>query len=116
MANKNINMSKLRQIIKLYCQHQGTRTIRDLTGVSRNTVKKYIAQFKFLKTTWDELSRLSDQDMDDLFHEEVVLDPPERLVELYTYFPEVEKRLRGPGMTLQHLWKDYVEKYPDGYA
>ena len=36
MSNKNIEMSKLRQIIKLYASHhQGTRTIRDATGVSR---------------------------------------------------------------------------------
>ena len=54
MANKIINMGKLRQIIKLYCQHMGTRKISEATGVSRNTVKKYIRQFKFLKTTWEE--------------------------------------------------------------
>jgi ATP-dependent Lon protease len=49
MANLNIDMSKLRQILKHYTHHQGTRTIRDLTGVSRNVVKKYIAIYKTLQ-------------------------------------------------------------------
>ncbi|MCX6276123.1 MAG: hypothetical protein NTV09_13050 [Bacteroidetes bacterium] len=83
MANKNIDMSKLRQILKHYSHHQGTRTIRDLTGVSRNTVKKYIAQYKVLKIPWSELAKWNDKDLSVLFLEEVVLvDPPERQLAL----------------------------------
>lgn len=116
MANKNIDMSKLRQIIKLYCQHQGTRTIRDLTGISRSTVQKYIAQYQAMKTPWDELSLLSDQALDELFHSEpIVADPPMRLQELYAFFPSAEKRLKQPGMTLQLLWKDYSSSHIDGF-
>ena len=116
MANKNIDMSKLRQILKLYCQHQGTRTIRDLTGISRNTVKSYISHYQSLKTPWNELSILSDQELEALFqHEPVIPDPPEREKELYTFFPEAEKRLKQTGMTLELLWKEYSQKYIDAY-
>jgi transposase len=115
MANQNITMSKLRQIIKLYCQHTGTRKISDITGVSRNTVKKYIKQFGLLKTTWEELSSLNDKQLAEVFSEEAIADPPERLKELIAYFPYAEKRLKQRGMTLQLLWKEYAQKHPGGY-
>jgi transposase len=115
MANQNITMSKLRQIIKLYCQHTGTRKISDMTGVSRNTVKKYVRQFSLLKTTWEELSLLSDKQLSDLFKEESIPELPERLKQLIAYFPYAEKRLKQRGMTLQLLWKEYAQKYPEGY-
>lgn len=101
MPNKNIEMSKLRQILKLYASHkQGTRTIRDLTGVSRTTIMKYIAQFRSSRITWDELSTLSDKDLDDLFNTDIEIpEPPEREKELYAFFPQVDKRMKQPGMT-----------------
>jgi transposase len=117
MANKNIDMNKLRQILKLYfSHHQGARKIRDVTGVSRTTIKKYIVQFRALKTTWDELSKLSDKDLSALFHQGVVIpDPPDREKELYAFFPQVEKRLKQPGVTLQLLWKEYAGKNLDAF-
>ena len=116
MANQNIDMSKLRQILKHYSHKQGTRTIRDLTGVSRNTVKKYIAHYQALKIPWSELSKLNDNDLSALFFEEIIIvDPPERQLELYAYFPYVEKRLKQPGMTLKLLWEEYTTKYMDGF-
>jgi transposase len=116
MANQNINMSKLRQIIKLYvCHHTGTRKISETTGVSRNTVKKYIGHFKGLKTTWEALSKLNDKDLEGLFNEESLPEPSEKLQALFSYFPHAEKRLKQPGMTLQLLWMEYIEKHPEGY-
>lgn len=117
MSNKNIEMSKLRQIIKLYASHhQGTRTIRDATGVSRTTIQKYTVQYRALRIPWDELSKLSDKDLYDLFHTDIVIpDPPEREKELYAFFPQVEKRIKQPGMTLNMLWKEYAEKHIDAY-
>jgi transposase len=44
MANKAITMSKLRLVLKHYYLGTGTKTIADTTGVSLNSVKKYIAQ------------------------------------------------------------------------
>jgi transposase len=116
MANQNIGMSKLRQILKFYAQHQGTRTIRDLTGVSRNAVKKYIALFKALRIPWDELSGFSDKELEALFiTEPIPADPPERQKELYAYFPTVEKKLKQPGMTLKLLWQEYSTTHLDAF-
>jgi transposase len=117
MSNKNIEMSKLRQIIKLYASHkQGTRTIRDMTGVSRSTIQRYIVQLRALRIPWDEILTLSDKELDDLFHAETEIpEPPEREKELYALFPQVDKQLKQPGMTLYKLWKEYSDKTIDGF-
>jgi len=111
MANKDIDMSKLRQILKLSARHhQGSRSISDVTGVSRTTIRKYILQYRAIKIPWNELSRVSDKELHDLFHIDPVLpEPPEREKELYALFPQIEKRLKQPGMTLQKLWKEYSD-------
>ena len=112
MSNKNIEMSKLRQILKLYVSHkQGTRTIRDMTNVSRTTIMKYIVQFQALRIPWDELSTLSEKELDDLFHTDVEIpEPPEREKELYAFFPQMEKRLKQSGMTLKRTLMDTKEQ------
>ena len=115
MANQTMNMSKLRQVIKLYCQHMGTRKISESIGVSRNTVKKYIRKFQYLGSTWAELSLMADKELNDLFNEEPVPAPSEKLEKLIAQFPVAEKRLKQPGMTLFKLWEDYILKHPDGF-
>ncbi|MEI6853680.1 MAG: IS21 family transposase [Bacteroidota bacterium] len=117
MANKNIEMSKLRQVLKLSASHhQGSRTISDVTGLSRTTIRKYIMQYRALKIPWDELSMLSDKDLHDLFHIDPALpEPSEREKELYAFFPQVEKRMKQPGMTLHILWKEYSDKNSDAF-
>ncbi|MBK6525160.1 MAG: hypothetical protein IPG07_06125 [Crocinitomicaceae bacterium] len=63
-------MSKLKQIIKLHCQGTGKRSIGETLGISKNTAKAYIEIFRSLKITWDELSKMSDHEVDRLFHPE----------------------------------------------
>ena len=70
MANKPIAMSKLRRVLKLYCQGQSKLQISTLTGLSRNTVKKYIQAFQALRTTWEDVNQLSDKDLDAMFCQE----------------------------------------------
>ena len=117
MANKNIDMSKLRQILKLSASHhQGSRSIRDVTGVSRTTIRKYILQYHAIKIPWDELSKFSDKDLHNLFQTDPVIpDPPEREKELYALFPQVEKRMKQTGMTLQKLWEEYSDNNIDAF-
>lgn len=56
MANKPITMSKLRQVLKFHCQGQSKLKISSITGLSRNTVIKYVNTFSALKTTWEEVN------------------------------------------------------------
>ena len=107
MANKPITMSKLRQVLKLHCQGQSKLKISTITGLSRNTVIKYVRTFTALKTTWEEVTRLPDKDLDILFCEEPELPADHRLIPLHEFFKSEEKRLRQRGVTLLRLWEDY---------
>lgn len=60
-----------------------------------------------MRTTWDELLELSDQNLDALFHQEPTLDPTEQEKELYAFFPHAETRLKHPGFTLRKLFEEY---------
>lgn len=115
MPNNPISMSKLRQLIKLHCQGQSKLRISAVTGMSRNTVKKYISQFICLQITFEEACLLSDSALNAMFNKEPEIVLPEKLKALYKFFPEVERRLKQRGMTQQKLWEEYISGNPDGY-
>lgn len=116
MANKPITMNKIRQIIRLYTHAKGKKFISRHTGVARNTVKKYIDVFKELRKTAEEINEMSDQQLNELFGKAPESkDPNKRYEILRAFFPYVDKELRKTGVTREKLWKEYLEKYPDGY-
>jgi transposase len=116
MANKPIQMSKLRQVLKLHCQGQSKLHISKSTGLSRNTVKKYLNILVGLKTTWEEVSRLSDKDLDELFCKEPEEIADERVATLHLFFKENEKRLQQRGVTVLRLWEFYKRDYVGGFS
>ena len=93
-------MGKVRQVIKLYSQGIGKKTIAKRLGVSKNTVRHYLSTFTEMHTTWDELSRKSDRELNDLFHPPQKIAFNERVQALYDFFPVMEKELRRRGMTI----------------
>lgn len=116
MANKAIIMSKVRQIIKLYSQNMGKKKIGLRLGMSKNTVKLYIEQFRALKTTQQGLCQLTDYELNKLFHppqQEILLNA--RLKQLYDFFPDMEKQMRRRGMTILKQIEVYKLLHPQGY-
>ena len=109
-------MSKLRQVLKLWFQGHNKLQVTKLTGVARNTVKKYLSVVEALSTTWEELNRLSDKDLDDLFCKEPETVPDNRLNLLLAFFKEHDKRLRQRGMTLLRLWELNRREHPAGFG
>jgi transposase len=116
MANKPIKMSKLRQVFKLHCQGQSKLYISTVTGLSRNTVSKYINNFIALKSTWEETNALSDKDLDDLFCKSPEVIPSDKLSRLHRFFSESSKRLGQCGVNRIYLWVEYKTKDPEGYG
>jgi len=115
MANKTISMSKVRQIIKLYSKGIGKKKIAIRLGVSKNTVKHYVAGFSNLKTTWVELAKLTDFELDKLFHPPQDAAVSEKEQQLYDFYPEMEKQLRRRGMTLAHQFEVFKALHPEGF-
>ena len=63
MANKKTDMSKLRQMLRLYAQGESKLKISDMTGVSRNTLKKYLKIYVHLGLNLDEVDKRSDLEL-----------------------------------------------------
>ncbi len=59
MANKPIVMLKLRQILRYYTHGTSKKQISEITGIARNTVKRYIGRFIALRITYEEIVTLS---------------------------------------------------------
>jgi len=117
MANKPINMSKIRQVLRLYTQGRSKLQIAFHTGVSRNTLKKYIKEFLKSKLSYEEINELSDKDLEDLFVFKNELKPlSKRLQTLHDLFPYIDKELKRRGVTRRLLWQEYKKNHPDGFA
>lgn len=115
MSNKLILMSNVRQILKLYTQGVSKKSISKRTDVTRNTVKRYIREFIALGQKMEDLEKLSDAELEKLFMTREPTSVADKLQVLYEYFPMVEKALKRKGATKEGLWREYIEKHPDGY-
>jgi transposase len=115
MANKKTDMSKLRQMLRLYAQGESKLKISKLTGVSRNTLKKYLKIYARLRLSISYIEQQSDQELDHIFGENLLPEPNERYKTLEPYFPKMEKELKKRGITRHILWERYIVIHPDGY-
>jgi transposase len=107
MANKPINMLKLRQILRYYTQGTSKKQISEITGVSRNTLKRYINRFILLRLTYEHITSLSDHELEKLFIEPAPKLPDERFERLQQLLPDIEKQMSRKGVTLLQLWEQY---------
>ena len=92
MANKKTDMSKLRQMLRLHSQGESKLKISRLTGVSRNTLKKYLKIYARLRLNATLLEHQSDQELDHLFGENLLPKPNERYQDSGTLFSKDGER------------------------
>ena len=107
MANKTISMSKIRQIIKLYSQRMGKKRIGTRLSISKNTVKLYIDAYHRLQRPWDELSLLTDFELNKLFNPVKEVISTNKLQDVFDFFPAMEKQLRKRGMTIAIQYRKF---------
>lgn len=116
MSNKPITMQKLRQVIRLYGQGKGTKSITRMVGISRNTVKKYLQIFNTSSISYEQFSNMSDHELDLMFQVQKSREISPRQHNLEVLLPDLCKQLKRKGVTREQLHKKYLEKYPDGYS
>ena len=114
MANQLISMSKIRHILRLHTQGRSKLQIAMQTGVSRNTLKKYIKEFISSGLGFDEINELSDKDLEDLFVKPEDQPINDKLQILFSLFPAMDKELKRKGVTRRLLWEEYKQTHPDG--
>ena len=115
MANKQIEMRKVKKIFKLYTAGLSKRKISSQLGVSRNTVTKYVDFFGRYKLTGYEVSAMTIEELHVLFRSEEKT-KTSRLTTLEQYFPYFDKELKKTGVTRYLLWEEYKEKHPKGFG
>ncbi|MFM2290904.1 MAG: hypothetical protein RIS29_717 [Bacteroidota bacterium] len=116
MANKTIDMNKIRQVLRMHTQGKSKLLISQQTGVARNTVSKYLQQFQHLRLTGDALNQLNDYDLNKLFRNEPLVVPSQREKDLQLFLPKVEREIKRTGVTLQMMWEIYKKQHPSGYG
>ena len=115
MANKSIDMSKIRRLLKLHSQGKSKLFISNYLALSRNTINKYITHFKLINKPIGEILRLNDIDLEKLFVEPPPQPPSKKLQDLHAFFSYMDKQLKKTGVTINMMWKEYLTKHPDGF-
>ncbi|MCE2741513.1 MAG: IS21 family transposase [Sphingobacteriales bacterium] len=119
MANKPIIMNKIKQIIRLHTEGCGSKRISLLSGISKNSVKRYLKKFKTLNLIYEDIEKLEESALQELFYEpnsQQFIPDTERYLELNQELPDIVKHLRKKGMTLAKMYHKYIEKHPNGYG
>jgi transposase len=114
MANRLIDMRKVRKVITLHHQGKSKVFISKYLSLSRNTVKKYIALYQLLNLTIEDINQKSDAELEDLFSNNKTQNPSPKLQVVYNFFPYMERELKKTGVTRQLMWEEYYKKHPDG--
>lgn len=116
MANKRIEMRKVRELLSLRFEHNmSSRKAAQIVGVGKTAANNYILGFKSSGLTIQEIATMPDDKLIDSISSTKAVDNP-RLEELQKQYPYFEKELKRVGVTLQLLWKEYSQTQQDCYS
>jgi transposase len=112
MANQKTSMNKLRQVLRFKIEGISKREISKRTGLSRNTIEKYLLVLGSQSYSEAELLQLEDIELEQLVETPVVVKP--EWEKLYGVFPRMESELKRVGMTRRILWECYKKEHSSG--
>lgn len=111
MSQKSITMDRLKQILQLKSDGVPIKEIVRRTGISRNSVRKYLARLD------EGTGQLSDKALADAaYNNEQLEQNTLRLQNLVQFLKYASSELSKTGVTRQLLWHEYLQRYPDGYG
>jgi len=113
MAAKAIQMIQLNQILQLKRAGFSIKAIVRNTGISRPTVKKYLARINSAPDdpVFTEAGGLTP----DIYCNDTTSHRGQRYTALSEHFVYAEEQLKRTGVTRQLLWQEYKLQHPDGY-
>lgn len=117
MANRTINMVKIRRIIQLLLAGSSERSISAQVQVNRKTIRRYIECIEKKQAIDASLLAMNDQELHQLVYiPPEPIKPDNRHDGLKNYFPYFQAEIKSPGVTLKTLWEEYKEAHPEGYG
>jgi transposase len=105
----------LKQIITLHIGGISNREIGELLGISRNTVNNYMQLFKAGEYTFDELLKMDNHRLKELFTFHTTINN-NRYDELMGYFDKVNQARNHPGFTFQFHYHEYRLQVKNPYS
>jgi hypothetical protein len=116
MPAQRLTMRRVRELLRL---HYGTgasaRAIARELGVSRSTVKEYLARAAAADLAWPLPDDLSDAVLDErLFAASGSKPGARRRAE--PDWASLAREMKRPGVNLTVLWEEYGAAHPDGYG
>jgi transposase len=116
MAGKTTRMSSIKQLLQLHKQGTAIKQMARILGISKNTVKEYLAKYKALELDFERLLVLDDIALEAMFHSgNPAFKPDERYEQLMSQMDYLQKELSRKGVTRIGLWQEYILGYPRGY-
>jgi len=115
MSNKPIDMFRIRQLLRFYADGRGSKFISRATGISRNTIKRYLLRFIELRLTIEHVEAMNDKQLATAF---LIVKPKtesSRVTDLETLLPALADKLKKRGVTKQMIYADYISQCPSGY-
>ena len=113
MATRRLPMRRIREVLRLKWVHRlSHRDTARSVGVSAGVVGSILARARKHELDWDAVEQLDDEAL------EVVLYGPKRGPGQQRPLPDptwMHRELRRPGVTLELLHLEYLEKHPGGY-
>lgn len=112
MAQKQIVMEQLKQILQLKSDGVGIREISRRLGISRNSVRKYLERLDNDGIEHDNNKQIAEAAYcGDAFKRDTL-----RQEQLQKHLLIAKKDLSKTGVTRQLLWQEYITEYPAGYS
>lgn len=116
MPNKPITMLQIRRIIQLLNENRSKREIARMLRCGRHTIDGYVNKIQLAKLSLDELLKLSDANLANIFYKETTSLPDERFEYISNKLANYQKELTRVGVTRHRLWMEYKEEVPSGYG
>lgn len=110
-----LDLMELKQILRLHMDGLSNRRISDTLGIHRNTINSYVSQFKASKHGIEELLKLSDYELAQLFPGHTTIKNP-RFDELMQFFTNMHAEPNHPGFTLLHHYSEYKSSAKEPYS
>src|SRR5215831_10454682 len=115
MAAKALAMEQLKQILRLRRDGFSIKAIVRHTGISRPTVKKYLAKISGSGVDSDEAVSFNNAELSVLVAKDNTTAKSMRYSNLIEHFRYAETEISKTGVTRQLLWLEYKALYADGY-
>ena len=116
MPKRRTNVEKIREILRLTLElNYSLRDAAAALGVSKTTVGEYIAEFNRTGLSHQEITRMSDTEVIELFEKSNKSSNP-MYEELSKDFEYMEKELKRTGVTLYLLWEEYRQRDDEGFS